>query len=225
MKLDVATAKPAAAVRRHGLPVRELTVLVAEYLQCAAILFLSVGDALVAARGRDDGATGRHDADLVRIDARVERRGLGHFSANRAVGRQAMHGNAARLVERGKHVLAALIDGDVDRPIAQTNGITDRLQCSGRVYLERVQVMVPRLSRRVCVAGRNVEKPSPRIRFLHLLGKHDGIADFDEGSGIVRDSVAHQLGTDVRVEIRSRGCLLRYESTETAERRGSRPRS
>ena len=54
--------------------------------------------------------------------------------------------------------------------------------------------MVPRLSRRVCVAGRDVEKPFPRVRFLHLLGKHDGIADLDEGSGIVRDWYRTNLG-------------------------------
>ncbi len=130
MELDVAAAKFAAAVRRDGLPVRELTVGVAEYLQRAAVLVLSARDALVAARGHDHGTTGWHDADLMSVDARIERCRLANFGADRAVGAEPMYGNAARLVVGGEQVLAAAIDGDVDRPIAQTNGLTEGLQCS-----------------------------------------------------------------------------------------------
>ena len=106
MKLDVAAAKLTAAVRRDGLPVRELTVGVAEYLEGAEVLFPHAGNSLIAARGQDDGTAGGHDADLMGIDSGVERRSLADFRADRAVGVQAMHGDAARLVEGGKHILA-----------------------------------------------------------------------------------------------------------------------
>jgi hypothetical protein len=80
--LNVTAAKLPPVVRRHRLPVREPTLGIAEDLERAAVLFAHTWNALIAARGHDDGAAGRQHADLMGIDAGVECRILRNFASD-----------------------------------------------------------------------------------------------------------------------------------------------
>ena len=203
MKLDVTAAKLTAAVRCYGLLIRELTVGVVEYLEATEILLPSARNRLIAARRQDHRTTGGHHANLMGIDSGSERRLLPNFGADRAVGVQAMNGDAARIVESGKHMLAAMVDGDVDRPMAQADGIAERLERSRRIDFEGVQIMVLRIRSRMLIAACYVEMPAPLARFLNFFGYDDRLADLDEGFAVVRNPVAQQPGADVGIDIRS----------------------
>ena len=132
-------AKLTAAVRCYGLLIRELTVGVVEYLEATEILLASARDRLIAARRQNHRTTGGHHANLVGIDSGSERRLLLNFGADRAVGVQAMNGDSARwIVEGGKHMLAPMVDRDVDRPMAQVDCRAERLERSRRIDFEGV---------------------------------------------------------------------------------------
>ncbi len=181
MKLDVTAAKLTAAVRCYGLLIRELTIGVVEYLEATEILLPLARNRLIAARRQDHGTTGGHDANLMGIDSGSEPRLLANFGADRAVGVQAMNGDAAWIVEGGKHMLALMVDRDVDRPMAQADCRAERLERSRRIDFEGVQIMVLRLRSRMLIAACYVEMPARLARFLNFFGYDDRLADLDEG--------------------------------------------
>ena len=99
-----------------------------------------------------------------------------------------MNGDAARIVESRKHMLAAMVDRDVDRPMAQADCSAERLERSRRIDFEGVEIMVLRIRSRMLIAARDVEVPAPLARFLDFFG-YDRLADLDEGFAVVRDPV------------------------------------
>src|SRR5436190_5814422 len=130
MKLDVAAAKLTSAIGRDGLPVQELAVGVAEYLEGAAVLFPHAGYSLVAASRQNDGTAGGHYADVMGIHSSIERCLLADVGSDRAVGAQAIHGDATRFIEGGQQIFAPGVDGDVDRPMTQPDRVANRLERS-----------------------------------------------------------------------------------------------
>lgn len=171
------TAELTPAIRRYGLPVRESTIVVAEYLEGTAILFSFAGNALIAARRQDHGTTRRHDANLMGIYAGIELVCLSDFASYRAIRIDSMNGNAAGIVESGKQKRATRVDRDVDWPVTQPYGVANRDEPSGCIDSKGIQIMIAWVFGCVSITARNIEISAPLARFLNLLGYDHGVAN------------------------------------------------
>ena len=114
MEVEVARTKAITAVRRDRGAVRELAVLEREQFERAGVFRLVLG-LVIAAADQDRRVVGGRHADLVREDAAIERRSLCDFLAHRAIGVDAMHRDAARIVVGDQRKAARMIDVDMDR--------------------------------------------------------------------------------------------------------------
>ena len=65
-------------------------------------------------------------ANLMRVNPAVERRGLRHFAAERAVGMQIVHAQTAWIVIGHQHVRRVGVDRQVDRPVTNLNRLPVR---------------------------------------------------------------------------------------------------
>ena len=222
MKLDVTAAKLPPAVRRHRLPVRELAVGVAEYLEGADVPLLWTRDALIAARRHDDRAAGGHDADLMGIDSGRRAAPCANLGADRAVGVQPMNGDAARIVEGGQHMLARVVDRDVDRPMAQADRSRRPARAlptnRPRMRSDNGSVDSQPYAHR-CSQRRNI---GPIGTLPESLRGDDGFAELDERFAVACDPVAQQSGADVGIDIRSYSLAVAPRGSEAAQRRRAR---
>jgi len=158
------------AIGRYGLPVREPTVVVAEYLEGTEIFSSSAGYPLISARRQDHGTTRRHYTNLMGINAGIEFVCLSDFASDRAVRIDSMNRNAAGIVESGKQKRATSVNGDVDRPVTQPYGVANRDERSVRIDFKGIQIMISRVLGRMSIAARNIKISAPLARFLNLLG-------------------------------------------------------
>jgi hypothetical protein len=126
MKLDMTAAELTPAIRRHGLPVRESTIVVAEYLEGTEILCSFAGYPLVTARRQDVCSMRRDYPNLMGLFAAIELVHLSYFFSYRAVRIDSVNGNAAGIVESGQQKRTTRVDRDVDWPVTQPHGVANR---------------------------------------------------------------------------------------------------
>src|SRR5262249_59336807 len=114
MEIEMPRPEAEPGSGRNRREVRQRAALETEELERAGILGLAAGG-IVAARDQDCGLVPRRHADLMAVDAGIERARLAHRLADGAVAVDAMHGNIARVVVGGEQIFAGPVDAGVDR--------------------------------------------------------------------------------------------------------------